>query len=55
MYDVPNNFAGDYLLPDSIKCWAQIIISIVEYYLVFVMVLNMLILIKRFKALIDNG
>lgn len=42
-------------LPDSTKCWAQIIISIVEYYLVFVMVLNMLILIKRFKALIDNG
>lgn len=28
-------------LPDSIKCWAQIIISIVEYYLVFVMVLNL--------------
>lgn len=42
-------------LPDSIKHWAQIIISIFEYYLVFVMLLNMLILIKRFKALIDNG
>lgn len=42
-------------LPDSIKYGVQIIISVFEYYLVFVMVLNMLILIKRFKALIDNG
>ena len=42
-------------LSDSIKYGVQIIISIFEYYLVFVMVLNMLILIKRFKALIDNG
>lgn len=42
-------------LSDSIKYGVQIIISIFEYYLVFVMVLNMLIHIKRFKALIDNG
>ena len=42
-------------LSDSIKYGVQIIISVFEYYLVFVMVLNMLILIKRFKALIDNG
>jgi len=42
-------------LSDSIKYGVQIIISIFEYYLVFVMVLDMLILIKRFKALIDNG
>ena len=35
-------------MSDSIKYGVQIIISIFEYYLVFVMVLNMLILIKRF-------
>lgn len=34
--------------------WTTIIISLFDYYLVFVMILNMLILIKRFKALIDN-
>lgn len=55
MYDGSNNFTGNYFLSDSIKYGVQIIISVFEYYLVFVMVLNMLILIKRFKALIDNG
>lgn len=40
---------------DSMKHWGQIIISFFEYYLIFAMILNMLILIKRFKALIDNG
>ena len=39
---------------DSMKHWGQIIISFFEYYLIFAMILNMLILIKRFKALIDN-
>lgn len=35
--------------------WVQVIISLFEYYLLFAMLLNMLILIKRFKSLIDNG
>lgn len=35
--------------------WLKIIVSLFEYYLLFVMMLNMLILIKRFKSLIDNG
>ena len=35
--------------------WITVIVSLVDYYILFVMILNMLILIKRFKALIDNG
>lgn len=42
-------------LDNSIGLWIQIIISLFEYYLLFAMILNMLILIKRFKSLIDNG
>lgn len=40
---------------NSIEQWIRIIISAFEYYLLFAMLLNMLILIKRFKSLIDNG
>lgn len=40
---------------NSIEQWIWIIISVFEYYLLFAMLLNMLILIKRFKSLIDNG
>ncbi len=40
---------------NSMKQWIQIIISLFEYYLLFAMIINMLILIKRFKSLIDNG
>ena len=34
--------------------WVVIIASFLDYYLVFVMILNLLILIKRIKALVDN-
>ena len=39
----------------SMTQWVQVIVSLFEYYLLFAMLLNMLILIKRFKSLIDNG
>lgn len=39
----------------SMTQWVQVVISLFEYYLLFAMLLNMLILIKRFKSLIDNG
>lgn len=42
-------------LDTSITQWIQVIVSLFEYYLLFAMLLNMLILIKRFKSLIDNG
>lgn len=42
-------------LDASMTQWVQVIISLFEYYLLFAMLLNMLILIKRFKSLIDNG
>lgn len=42
-------------LDTSMTQWVQVIISLFEYYLLFAMLLNMLILIKRFKSLIDNG
>lgn len=42
-------------LNTSITQWIQVIVSLFEYYLLFAMLLNMLILIKRFKSLIDNG
>ena len=41
-------------LDTSITQWIQVIVSLFEYYLLFAMLLNMLILIKRFKSLIDN-
>ena len=34
--------------------WVVIIASFLDYYLVFVMILNLLILIKRIKAFVDN-
>ena len=42
-------------LDTSMTQWVQVIISLFEYYLLFAMLLNMLILIKRFKSLIYNG
>ena len=36
------------------KDWLKIAISFADYYVIFVMLLNTLILIKRIKALIDN-
>lgn len=38
----------------NIKDWLKIAISFADYYVIFVMLLNTLILIKRIKALIDN-
>ena len=34
--------------------WIKIVLSFFDYYVIFVMLLNILILIKRTKALIDN-
>lgn len=42
------------ILDSSIADWLRIVISFADYYVLFVMLLNTLILIKRIKALIDN-
>ena len=42
------------ILGEQIPEWLQYTISGIDYYLMFVMLLNMLITIKRLKALIDN-
>ena len=42
------------ILSNHIPEWLQYVISGVDYYLTFVMLLNLLITIKRLKALIDN-
>lgn len=42
------------ILGEQIPEWLQYTISGIDYYLIFVMLLNMLITIKRLKALIDN-
>ena len=42
------------ILGNQIPEWLQYTISGIDYYLIFVMLLNMLIIIKRMKALIDN-
>ena len=42
------------ILGNHIPEWLQYVISGVDYYLTFVMLLNLLITIKRLKALIDN-
>ena len=42
------------ILDDKIPELLQYILSGVDYYLIFVMLLNLLITIKRVKALIDN-
>lgn len=42
------------ILGSYIPKWLQYVISALDYYLTFVMLLNMLITIKRLKALIDN-
>ena len=42
-------------LNNGIGKWFIVSVSLVDYYILFVMILNMLILIKRFKSLIDNG
>lgn len=42
------------ILSASIQDWLKVTISFADYYVIFVMLLNTLILIKRIKALIDN-
>lgn len=42
------------ILGSTIDDWLSIAISFADYYVIFVMLLNTLILIKRIKALIDN-
>lgn len=42
------------ILSFSIPGWLKVAISFADYYVIFVMLLNALILIKRIKALIDN-
>ena len=42
------------ILESGIPAWLMQIISFTDYYLIFIMLLNTLILIKRIKALIDN-
>ena len=42
------------ILSNHIPEWLQYVISGMDYYLTFVMLLNLLITIKRLKALIDN-
>lgn len=42
------------ILSSHIQKWLTIVISFADYYVIFVMLLNALILIKRIKALIDN-
>lgn len=42
------------ILGNHVPEWLQYIISGIDYYLIFVMLLNLLITIKRIKALIDN-
>ncbi len=43
------------VLPEDTTKWVSNIISFLDYYLIFAMILNLLILIKRIKALIDNA
>ena len=42
------------IIGSNMKDWLKIAISFADYYVIFVMLLNTLILIKRIKALIDN-
>ena len=42
------------ILGTQIPVWLQYTMSGIDYYLIFVMILNMLSAIKRLKALIDN-
>ena len=42
------------IIGTNIHDWIKTILSFTDYYVIFVMLLNILILIKRTKALIDN-
>lgn len=43
------------LMEACLPPWAALVLSFIDYYLIFLMLIHVLILIKRFKSLIDNA